>query len=848
MELGRVISSLLSLGTKLLPAINEFSLQVPSSSSPAESHQIKTELKELMRLLEQIKATLYDAEERDIRDLSVKLWFKELREVAYNAEDVLDEYNYEILRAQVEEQDASPSDSRKRKQIQDGMLDQIQQIRNKFSEIAKDRVALQLLDEYGPRRRNNDMQIVPTSHFVIESDIIGREREKKELLDLLSFESQDDKIISVVAVVGTGGIGKTTLAQLIYNDHKIRQKFDKFGWVWVSDNFNVQSLTREVVESITRKSCCLANFSALQENISEEIRGKKIFLVLDDVWNESRSHWESFQIPFMSASLVKILVTTRNKHVARIMQTVPTFNLDYMSEQQCWQIFVHYAFGQVIQNTSSNLLEIGKQIVQKCGRLPLAVKSIARILRHESKEESWREILESELWESHASNEIFQHLQISYSRLPTYLKPCFLYCSMFPRDYCYNVEELVKLWIYQGYVQTNGLKSAEKIGSEYAKQLWQRSFFQGDFENKKIKLTLHGMVHDLARSISGHGCYSIEGNILPNFPEELYHLYVRRCIKILDPSPYPSVKISSLRTLIVDCDAENFLRAFDISKAKKVRALQFCFSIYSNSDFHISFVNFKHLRYLSLCKGHFERLPECICSFYNLQNLALDCCPYLCELPKSFGNLISLEELKISQCDKLKVLPMSFCKLTALRKFRLYKCHQLEELPHDMGKLMNLQYLLIYGTRVSSLPPSLNKKMGGLELHVTLECRGIGWLEDFVDLEGTLILSGLSHVSSLKDVHHANLASMHKLQRLILTWSHARSDISEDFDGNVLVLHIAGCDNEKLRIDLDDEEDSEIDARSIIIRLQPHPNLKELHIECYPDLFQTRLEMLPYMH
>ncbi|KAJ3701339.1 hypothetical protein LUZ61_005044 [Rhynchospora tenuis] len=534
MELGRVISNLLSLGTKLLPAINEFSQQVPSSSSsPAESHQIKTELKKLMSLLERIKATLYDAEEREIRDLSVKLWFKELREVAYDAEDVLDEYNYEILRAQVEEQDASPSNSRKRKQIQDGLLDQIQQIRNKFSEIAKDREALQLLEEYGPRRCNNDSQIVPTSHFVIESDIIGREREKKELIDLLSFESQDHKIISVVTIVGTGGIGKTTLAQLVYNDHRIRQKFDKFGWVWVSNNFNVQSLTREVVESITKKSCCLANLSALQENISEEIRGKKIFLVLDDVWNESINHWESFQIPFISASLVKILVTTRNKHVARIMQTIPTFNLDYMSEEQCWQIFVHYAFGQIIHNTSSNLVEIGKQIVKKCGKLPLAVKSIARILRHESKEETWREILESQLWESHASNEIFHCLQMSYSRLPTYLKPCFLYCSMFPRDYCHSVEELVKLWIYQGYVQTNGLKSAEKIGWEYVYQLWQRSFFQGDFGKKKIEFTLHGMVHDLARSISGHGCYSIEGNMVSNFPEELYHLYVRCWVKIL---------------------------------------------------------------------------------------------------------------------------------------------------------------------------------------------------------------------------------------------------------------------------------------------------------------------------
>ncbi|KAJ4814941.1 Disease resistance protein (CC-NBS-LRR class) family [Rhynchospora pubera] len=639
MVLGGVISNLLSLGTQLMPALG------------TQHRQIEKELKKLMELLERIKIRLYDAEEREIRDLSVKHWLKELRAVAYDAEDVLDEYRYEVLRAQVEA---------KQIQVSDDMLDQIKEIRNEFSEIANDRIALQLLEEEAPKRSNSDLEISPTSRFVVESDIIGREREKEELIDILCNEIHDDQIISVVTIVGTGGIGKTALAQLIYNDKKVKKKFDMFGWLCVSEDFNVQRLTREVFESITRGSCDLANMNTLQENISEEVRGKKVFIVLDNVWNDNTTHWELFRAPFMSASMVKILVTTRNEPVAQIMQAMSTIKLDYLSEEQSWQMFRHYAFGEAIQNTCSDLVEIGKQIMKKCGMLPLAIKLIASLLRYRKDEESWKMILESELWESDAGNEIFQPLQISYARLPTYLKPCFLYCSMFPRDYRYNADDLVKLWISQGYVQT------KKIGWEYAKKLWQRSLFEGEY-GENFNFTLHDMVHDLARSISRHECYSIEGDIVPNFLGKLHHLYVGDGVKLIEPSPSPFTKFTILRTLIVDDCAENFLSAFDFSKTQKLRVLQLGSRV-DDLELHFPCANFKHLRYLSLNGGHFERLPEFICSLYNLQNLTLENCPYLTMLPQSIENLVNLEELLIIGCQELRVLHVSLCQLKTLRK------------------------------------------------------------------------------------------------------------------------------------------------------------------------------------
>jgi hypothetical protein len=144
------------------------------------------------------------------------------------------------------------------------MLDQIQQIRSRFDEITKDRIALQLSEGDGPMRCNNELQIAPAGPFVVESNIFGRDSEKEKLIEVLTSEHD---VVSVVTIVGMGGIGKTTLAQLAYNDQRIRQRFDKFGWICVSEDFNVERLTKESLESITGNVCGITNLGALQEKL-----------------------------------------------------------------------------------------------------------------------------------------------------------------------------------------------------------------------------------------------------------------------------------------------------------------------------------------------------------------------------------------------------------------------------------------------------------------------------------------------------------------------------------------------------------------------------------------------------
>ena len=126
-----------------------------------------------------------------------------------------------------------------------------------------------------------------TSLFVLESDIIGREESKRDVLNLFRQPHVDN--VSIIAIVGIGCLGKTALAQLVYNSIEVRESFQKRIWVYVFDNFDVKTIVRKILESLTgTKINEQESFDNLQNKLLENLDGKKYMLVLDDMWNESR--------------------------------------------------------------------------------------------------------------------------------------------------------------------------------------------------------------------------------------------------------------------------------------------------------------------------------------------------------------------------------------------------------------------------------------------------------------------------------------------------------------------------------------------------------------------------------
>ncbi|KAG1365014.1 putative disease resistance protein RGA3 [Cocos nucifera] len=572
------VSSILSKASQILVSFQRWAASPSPSLDPRS--RILNDLKKLERTLKRIQAVLHDAEEREIREEAINLWLKELKEVAYEAEDVLDEYYYEELRAQVEgrasmkrkraevddEEEVSGSPCTIVVSIPDGMGDRIREIRERFDEISEDRERLRLREEDGERRVLGAVYPAPTSHMVEESGIYGREHEKQKVIDLL-FSKDMENGISVIPIVGKGGLGKTTIAQLVYNDSKVKECFDLTGWVCVSDDFDVTKLTRDIIESITQQSCGLTQLSTLQNTLEAKVTEKKVLLVLDDVWNEQRSLWESLRRPFvLGAGIVRIIVTCRNDSVAEVMQTVHPYHPGYLSEDQSWLLFKHYAFGGRDSEEQSRLADVGKQIVKKCSGLPLAVKTIGSLLREMTDEDGWKNVLQSDLWEADRNNETLAALRISYTRMPAHLKPCFVYCSIFPKDYVFEKDVVVRLWMAQGYIPLGDRRTMEEIGNEYFRDLQKRSFFDSGrpfyIETKRLILDsdeifqMHDLIHDLAKSIAGYECCTIVDQRLPKFLCMVRHLCMENKKELV--KSLCSHNLGALQTLLLEgCNGRN---------------------------------------------------------------------------------------------------------------------------------------------------------------------------------------------------------------------------------------------------------------------------------------------------
>ncbi|KAJ1692124.1 hypothetical protein LUZ63_008822 [Rhynchospora breviuscula] len=714
------------MSSKVLEAIQGTAAGLRDAASPVadQNESVVEDLQKLSRMLRRIMAVQQDAEEREINDRSVRLWLDELRGVAYEAEDVLDEYHYEELRAIVESGDAaiqmyhkqdrgikrkyaevyessslSSSSTAIKISIPDGMGEKIKNITERFQEISNARRDLHLREPDGIRLITAQQIRPPTSSHVDERAIFGREEEKEKIISLLNTSSGPN--FMVLPIVGMGGLGKTTLAQLVYNDSRVYQFFDKRCWISVFENFDLVRLTKAIIETMCEKDesyHCFTELSKLQDILKEKISGVSLILVLDDVMNEKRDVWECFQGGFMGAKTVRILATTRDTLVARVMQTTSPFHLSVLPEENCWSLFKHFAFGNREANENANLLEIGRGIVEKCKGSPLAIKVLGGILHYEMDVEKWREVLESNISEIDETGEIMPALWLSYRKLQHHLKPCFLYLSMFPKNTPFEKGMVVRLWMAQGYIKgnTGTLKTLEEIGSEYFDELQGRSLIdRGRWFSQYV---LHDLVHDLASLIS-QGAYQpgIKNEQQWNSTCKMHHLYVTKDHELSNCLPLCSHR--AVRTIINKCPTKDFFEDGILSKIASVRAL------HSIHPVKLNIVGtLKHLRYLYVTDHKSLRLPESLCLLYNLQTLHLYCF-FLQELPKNMKNLINLQYLHMAS-ESLKQLPESLCILYKLQTLDM-RCYNLQELPENMKNLVNLRNLHLASEKIKQLPESL---------------------------------------------------------------------------------------------------------------------------------------------
>ncbi|KAK8464413.1 hypothetical protein PHAVU_011G202366 [Phaseolus vulgaris] len=224
-----------------------------------------------------------------------------------------------------------------------------------------------------------------TTSLILGTDIYGRDDDKELIFNWLTSDFNDSNQPSILCIVGMRGVGKTTLAQHVFNDPRMDEaKFDVKVWVCVSEEFDVFKVSKAILEHVTTSTDNSRDTEMVHKRLKQNLTGKKFLLILDDVWNENQFKWEEVQKPLLfGAQGSKILVTTRSKEVASTMRS-EEHSLKQLQKDHCWKLFAKHAFQDDDTQPNQECKEIGMKIVKKCKGLPLALKTMGILLYNKS--------------------------------------------------------------------------------------------------------------------------------------------------------------------------------------------------------------------------------------------------------------------------------------------------------------------------------------------------------------------------------------------------------------------------------------------------------------------------------
>ncbi|KAL1332109.1 hypothetical protein AAHE18_11G004700 [Arachis hypogaea] len=786
-----------------------------SAAVEALAEKITTEISEFYRskkldesLLKKLKVTLLsldaflnDAEEKQISKAPVKAWLDELTQALFDADDLIDDIATEALRRKVEARYHQSVAAKVRKVLSSTFKWPYREMNSQMQKLFEE------LEHFAERADNlrlekdasvNVSRATPTTAAFDDSAICGRADEKQNLEEyLLSEDAVDDggNRIGVLAIVGMGGLGKTTLAALLYNDSQVKDKFDVKAWASVSKDFDVVKLAKSLLESVTSAAPNLDNFDTLRAELQNNLSGKKFLLVLDDIWNAGYVDWTNLMPIFnVGKTGSKIIVTTRHENVVDAVRPTKTCFLKPLADEDCWTLLYKHALpAHRCTELSSNLEDIGRKIAKKCGGLPLAAVALGGLLGTKVSSEHWTKVLNSNIWNL-TVKDVQPALLLSYHFLPASLKQCFAYCAIFPKNSMLRKEKLVQLWMAQGFVTVpQDKKSIEEVGDEYFDELVARSLIRRSVEGQHFEM--HDLINDLATMVSSPYFKRCEDQKAVENLNKIRHLSYDKTMFNHFDELHSLHGLKGLRTLIALPFYAPYQRHYlangvlhELLALKQLRVLSL--SHYLNiTVLPNSIGDLKHLRYLDLSCSGIERLPPAICKLYNLQTLLLSYCVALTELPEEMGKLVNLRHLAIDYCWALTKLPEEMGKLVNLRRLDIHGT-ELQEMPIEIAKLENLQTLsgFIVSKQQHGLKLAEMRKFPHLQANLKekkqIEELSLEWSDSILEDSHQVVLEHLQPSTNLKKLTVKGYGGT-----CFPNW------LGDSSFGNIVSLRIKNCDH-----------------------------------------------------